>query len=628
MISGTDMSVVLGTTLSDLIKASFNSVSEKATKAAKEAWSKIFEDFEPFMREAYQRNSFVRLLSQKDTDVPFADVYVQSRFSCAGKIYTDNDLLHHISDGNNVVINGNGGAGKTFFMRHLWLSLFLGETRLTPIFIELRKLNEITTIDLNSFVRRSISRKRELDDNLFSYFCDQGRFCFILDGYDEVSLSQRDSLQKQILDLSSEYPLCRFVISSRYEQRFAGWQSFDLFESVPFTLVQVKELVGKVPFDESAKKLFQKQLSEDFYEGNKSFLSNPLLAIMMMMTFKENMEIPKRMNIFYDQAFTTLYQWHDATKAFNRVKVLDIDDFQKSFAVFCLLTYHKEKFEFSKTEVIEFINQSNKVCSFTYDPEMVLKDYEESVNLLKQEGFEYVFIHRSFQEYFAAFAMVKMMPQKFPDLVQGVRKRFNDSVLPMCFEMNKSLVINGYIKVLYDKIRDSGRLVKTRGAELNYLEKLNVVFRCYLGGSSKSKRRFLFGIGLGIDEDFSELGNNIRRIRGEKIDSADVFSDILLNDRIFRLLSDFREGQDFQHDVEVQITFRHDNFVVNVTCVDQECADNVKALFERKLPQNRIYFVEVEEFMQEEIKSLTSWCKTEIAACEVREKTLEQILMI
>ena len=126
---------------------------------------------------------------------------------------------------------------------------------------------------------------------------------------------------------------------------------------------------------------------------------------MMMMTFRENMNIPKRMSNFYDQAFNTLYQWHDATKAYNRAKFLDIDEFQRSFALFCMISYHQQKYEFTRSEIIDFINKSNKICAISVNAEDALADYEEAVNLIRQDGLVYVFIHRSFQEYFCAIAL-------------------------------------------------------------------------------------------------------------------------------------------------------------------------------------------------------------------------------
>lgn len=622
-----NLNEVLSSTVTTLIQNAFNKVCEKATTSAKDAWTKIFEDFEPFMQDAYKKNSYVRLLSQKEKDAHLYDVYVTSSFKCGDLTIDDTDLINNINEGRNVVINGNGGAGKTFFMRHLWLTLFKNQYEYTPIFIELRKLNDLTSIDLKSFIRITISRKKELSDDIFSYFCNTGRFCFILDGFDEVVNSERNNVQNQILQMCSDYPNCSFVVSSRYEKRFAGWHNFELFESKPFDLKKVRTLIEKVPFDQTARKLFLKQLDEDFYNDNESFLSNPLLAIMMMMTFKENMDIPRRMNIFYDQAFTTLFQWHDATKAFNRAKTLDIEAFQRSFGMFCLLSYHQEKFEFTHSEVIELINKSNKICDIKASPEEILKDYEETVNLLRQEGLKYVFIHRSFQEYFCAYAIIRLNHNKFSDIFNKIRKRHNDNVLLMCFEMNRDIVIDNYINPLYEKT-ERLKTNKSKNAGLFKLASdIQIKLSMHTTYSTDSKCEFV-GIGIDMHDDIDELINNTAKLMGHKVTMLNHSWSILLNETFFptmnTVLNRFRINKNLMFD----ITFAEDEInVLNIHDTSgKEINENQRKMLSDFLNKNKNELLFVEEALQKKINLFRKWCEKEIDKSSKREKSLDDIL--
>ena len=196
---------------------------------------------------------------------------------------------------------------------------------------------------------------------MFEDLCALGRFILLLDGFDEVSLDRQDELQKQILSFVDQFPDCTVVLSSRHEQRFAGWQKFTACETLPFTVHQVKELIKRVPFDRKYRDLFVKMINVEFYSKHESFLSNPLLAIMMLMSYRENFDISTAIHLFYEQVFITLFQWHDATKAYKRSKVFDIDQFQRSFSMFCLLSYYREMYEFSHTEIVDLILQSNKI---------------------------------------------------------------------------------------------------------------------------------------------------------------------------------------------------------------------------------------------------------------------------
>jgi hypothetical protein len=187
------------------------------------------------------------------------------------------------------------------------------------------------------------------------------------------------------------------------------------------------------------------------------------------MTFKENMDIPRSMNIFYDQAFNTLFTWHDATKAFSRRKVLDIDEFRKAFSVFCLLSYYDQKYEFTEAEVFTYIRKTNQVLSIKAKESDLLKDFGESVNLMQQDGLKYIFIHRSFQEYFAALALVGVLQDKIAAFLKVISTRVQDSVLQIAYEMNSELITQEYVVPNYEKfikplpkrdtVKEPGRLM-------------------------------------------------------------------------------------------------------------------------------------------------------------------------
>lgn len=418
-----------GIAVAELIKASFESLAKSIGAKISGVYSEIFEDFKPYMNECYKRNRFVRILCQGDDDVDLLSIYVDSTFSSGGKSHASQNVLYDVCETRNVVITGAGGAGKTFFMRRLWLDIFK-ENQRVPVFLELRKLNDLSTVDIFSFVRASISDK--LTDDIFTKFCEAGRFIFIFDGFDELPKALHDAAQAQILRLAEKYNKCRVVVTGRPDERFSGWANFRVYEAEPFNRKQTEELCQKVPFDAEAKGLFLKKLTPSFFQEYHSFLSNPLLTIMMMMTFRRNMNISQKMGIFYDDAFGTLYQWHDSTKAFKRAKNLDIQQFRRSFGAFCLLTYSKEKFDFSRTELDEFIVGSSKIAGITTNKDLILDDYERNVNLIRQDGGRYYFIHRSFQEYFCAWALANIFPHKFAEIAVRIEKRPADAVIRSC----------------------------------------------------------------------------------------------------------------------------------------------------------------------------------------------------
>jgi hypothetical protein len=399
--------------------------------------------------------------------------------------------------------------------------------------------------------------------------------------------------------------------------RFAGWNTFELYESCPFDLDQVKLLLKKVPFDHESKKLFIKQLDAEFFKRNVEFLSNPLLAIMTMMTFRDNMDVPRRMHIFYEQAFNTLFQWHDATKAFNRKKYLEIDEFRRSFEIFCLLSYFGEKYEFSRSEIIELIVKSNRVNSITVTPECVLKDYEESVNLIRQEGLRYIFIHRSFQEYFAACSLVKLNGERFDKAIRNITGRQADSVLSMCFEINRDIILKRYISPLIAELEGKGYLSFQPNEPFHTFSKCGVSYRIHLmpGGG--------VGIGQKVDDTLSEFINNVRRIRGIRASGI-----LPLPKVMFIYFDEIFSGGECSNFV-IRIWFEEGNIKFEFKRLGDNVPEGIEFAQQRlgaEIEKIKAIMIECEEKFVDNLLDLQSWCDDELSFVANRDKSLEEIL--
>tara|TARA_R110002110_G_scaffold192848_1_gene401286 strand:+ start:440 stop:2380 length:1941 start_codon:yes stop_codon:yes gene_type:complete len=643
MSENIDPNVVVAEAISNLAKASFEALGQGLTSRMRAIWSKAFEDFETYTTQTYRKNKNVRILCVKDRDIDLYEIYVRSKFSCSNSQCSDSDLIFKIRDGKNVVIYGNGGAGKTFFMRHLWLTMFENPWGVTPVFVDLRNLNELSTYDLKSFIRLTIVDKG-LEEDLFDHFCEQGRFCFILDGFDEVLESARETLQGQILKLASRFAQCSFVLSSRPDKRFAGWSDFDVYASVPFDLAQVIELVDKVPFDERDKKLFKKKLDSKFFQANRSFLSNPLLSIMMMMTFRENMEIPKSMSIFYEQAFSTLYQWHDATKGYDRKKVMEIAQLKRSFGVFCLLSYYNQTYEFSASEIVSYIEKSNSVLGFNFDTREVLREYVESVNLMQQDGLNYVFIHRSFQEYFAAYALSAIFRDKCQVFSKILKGRQSDGFLRLAYEIDRDFILREFIFPEYNRVLKgvaSRRLSKKRfqsivSAEISYV--IELVADANLLSTKKMTRLHIRSLGIEKQSEVRQFLNMLQRLQ-------DVFSDeapnIEFEDGFVRMV--FEKMQDVlgrisfpadrlyvtnKEKCAILLSFSDSDFSVSLRAVGGEAGEleALRLAIDTVLRDEIEVMVGMADKIREQIDVAKTWCEKCIIESENRERSLDEVL--
>ena len=236
-------------------------------------------------------------------------------------------------------------------MRYLTVHHFENPTGTIPLFVELRRLNSLTDKGLLTFIRNECASSMSvISANQFNLALRAGAFLLVLDGFDELNLDIRDNIQRQILSIRKDFPAAGIVVSSRPDDRFGGWTEFHVHRVNDLDKEQTIQLIQNLPYDAGVKKRFVREVSERLYASHKSFLSSPLLATIMLLTYEGYAEIPNKMHSFYGQAFDTLFQRHDAQKEqFIRQTHtgLPLDDFKSCFAAFCALSYLQERYAFN-----------------------------------------------------------------------------------------------------------------------------------------------------------------------------------------------------------------------------------------------------------------------------------------
>ena len=325
------------------------------------------------------------------------------------------------------------------------MALFERRRGKIPIFIELRQMNSIKSHDLVAFIFESIvGPGGKLTREQFASGLKAGLFVLILDGFDEIDFDWKSDLEQQVFKLQSSYPKNWFLVSSRPDERFSGWHSFAIFEVQPMEKREVLALIRKVDYEKEVKQKFIKALNSGMYELHASFLSSPLLAIMMLLTFDQFATIPDKIHVFYDHAFDALFSKHDASKQGGyrrRTRTnLAIDDFKRCLSAFSAVTYAKGKVVFSDSETRDFLKQAFSFEKIAVDTDNFVQDLVESVCVLQRDGLLLTFSHRSFQEYFTAYFICRSPTVNLPRILDQFTKNTADAVLPMSFAMNQNLL--------------------------------------------------------------------------------------------------------------------------------------------------------------------------------------------
>jgi len=185
-----------------------------------------------------------------------------------------------------------------------------------------------------------------------------------------------------------------------------------------------------------------KKLDSGLYKTHKEFLVNPLLTLMMLITLEQFAEVPAKIHLFYEYAFEALFARHDVTKSggFQRKRhvIIALDDYRRLFSYFCTISYMKETFRFTESSALEMLAKSISSSQIDAKKEDMLEDLVQCTCMLARDGLDYVFNHRSFQEYFVAYFFARIKVEEFERVAPRLIVRGSlDNVFLMMSEMNK-----------------------------------------------------------------------------------------------------------------------------------------------------------------------------------------------
>ena len=348
-----------------------------------------------------------------------------------------------------VIIQGTGGIGKSMLLTHLFLSSAQNSetSGIIPLFLSLKNYKD-TTDNVVDFIWKSvceydsaISRKAIIEA------LQNKELVLLLDGYDEIQSSARESFQSDLEAFIKSYNGNTIIMTSRpiYDS-FVSFSKFSVFDIKPLTKPQALELVGKLEFwDDIAKTNFMKALDSQLYSSHWEFASNPLLLTIMLMTYSAFGEVPAKMHVFYSKAYETMARLHDASKgSFKRPLHTNLtpEEFSKYFAEFCARTYRDEMLEFDErsfTAYMAKVLRESTAESKGVTPHDFLLDLTDNLCIMYREGSTYYFIHRSFQEYFAAVHFSSEYDAKLTrigNFFEGMKNRnYTDKTFDMMYDM-------------------------------------------------------------------------------------------------------------------------------------------------------------------------------------------------
>ena len=408
--------------------------------------SEIFDDY---LKKSKERHSVIKNLLYHDKPKPFYEIYVQNNVKHEVKVYENITAATLTELSRFIILEGIGGLGKSMMMRHLWLNASdnLRTSIYVPIFISLINYGKQKEC-LEDYIF-SILKGFKVNNNDFIKALSDGSFILLFDGLDELSKENYNRFQQEIENFTDIYSQNCFVISSRPVDKFISFGRFSKVELHPFTKEQAVLAAGKLDcFPNEVRMSFCDAIKKTLYGSHCSFVENPLLLTIMMMTFERlKGELPSKMHEFYREAFVTMFKKHDGSKpGFEREwkSNLKMDIFADYFGEVCFYLYHDEKYEFTEDDFVECYDKSVGRRT-SVDALSFLHDLQCCVCVLYLENDMYRYVHRSFQEYFCAFHLKKGLGESYIDenwYISFLERSYDtcENILPILFDMTPKKV--------------------------------------------------------------------------------------------------------------------------------------------------------------------------------------------
>ncbi len=460
-----------------------NIATNIAEDSIKSAWNKVkkfFKDldtkesiryktaYENYLLNTKQKNGKIKTLIYRRVPKDLYSLYVCIDILYNDKAISTQNICNLVEIGNKIIVTGTGGAGKSVLFKHLFLNT-IENTIFIPVLLELRNLNDCDLHNIsiyNSIYKILYDNGFDLSKEYFDYSMKEGSYIIFFDGFDEIKRDKKAKITNEIKKLTDKYSNNKYFLSSRPSEEFIGWNDFCEVETMELNKEQALDMIKKIEFDEITKNIFYKELNDSLYTKYQSFASNPLLLNIMLLTFQKHASVPEKLNDFYEEAFVTLYNVHDATKDSYTRDIrsgLGCEDFKLVFSYICFKSYFSDKFQFSETELRQYIQKAKEkfdILDFSIDD--FQKDLIQSVCMLIKDGLSYSFTHRSFQEYFAAWYTCKLLDEEQSKLllswIKESKSVLSDSYFSMLFDlqsekMNRIVIcpILKEVKKLYDE---------------------------------------------------------------------------------------------------------------------------------------------------------------------------------
>ena len=394
----------------------------------------IGRDLKKYLTKHRDKYSHIKTLLRGNTPVYLYEIYYPLKLQSDKGVLSTNSIANLFTQSNYITIIGDAGSGKSTLVKHLFLNAIKEKFKI-PLLIELRYLNDDSRA-LEDYIRDSISvNKISVNPIILERFLEKGKFVFFLDGYDELDSETKKTVTKQLNDFVNKYDSNSFILTTR---PYSNIEHLPLFFNLRMKDLSLKEgeIKGFIYKQLNEEKEIADKIIKSLEQGQsqyiQSFLRNPLLLTLYILTFQSYASIPDKKYIFYRRVINALFSEHDSkTKlGFVREKLcgLNQEQFESILKAFSFISYFESKFIFERDYVTHKLTIiKSKHNDIVFENNKLISDLKSAIALWVDDNGELAFAHRSLQEYFTALFIKELQVEENKRVYDKIISRFANS---------------------------------------------------------------------------------------------------------------------------------------------------------------------------------------------------------
>ena len=444
-----------------LVKESVN-LFGKVTNETKRLFDKSLRLYFIRQKEKYAN---VKTILFGNTPMKLYDVFYPLNLRRKLDVLQTDKVENLFLETNFVSIIGSAGSGKSMLLKHLLLNSIIEKFGI-PVLIELRYLNEYTGTIEDYIVEVIFDNQIPQDIKLLKKLLKNGRFIFFLDGFDEINSDTKENTIKQLDLFVNKNNKNKYILTSR---PYTDIEFFPLFHNYFIQDLDGKKIEGFIKLQLKDQQEFAANIISSIQNTEKSyiksFLSNPLLLSLYILTFQNNPDIPKKKYIYYRRVVQALFSEHDSKSKLGysreRRSGLSQEDFEDVLKRFSILAFSNKKYVFDLDYILATLDIiKSKSINKGFDSHLLIGDLKVGLALWIEDGLYIQFAHKSLQEYFAALYVaelnIKQKAKVYLKMIDELGSKGEvRNFLAMCKEMDEIAYSKLFLIPVITKINSS-----------------------------------------------------------------------------------------------------------------------------------------------------------------------------